>query len=389
MKTPSNILIVDDIEKNRNLLSDMILTLGHTPVLAENGLSALTQTKEQPPDLILLDILMPEMDGYEVLNRIKSSITLRSIPVIMITAVDDMKNAVQCIEKGADDYLIKPFNPTLLKARIGACLEKKQLRDQEENYQIKIEELLKTVQEDLIMGAIIQKRFLTSEEDTKRIFKKAGFGVTIFNKAPQTISGDFYYAKPIDKDSTGLFFADTCGHGIPAALISMRILSIIEQLRSPTSHPSEFLETVNSDIHKLLPPGRFVAGAYLILNLEGYSISSAGLPYPIVLRGREVEEVIIDNPPLGYGLTHSEETRGKLSSGDRFILYTDGIIEAVNKQEELYGKERLLECILKNARLPIKILKNKIIDSVLNFVGDASLEDDMTLIIIESEKGAE
>ncbi|HJP19602.1 MAG: hypothetical protein CMD96_04905 [Gammaproteobacteria bacterium] len=123
----ANILIVDDQKINRDLLQDLVVDLGHVPLTAENGLTALALLKEQCPDIILLDILMPEMDGFEVLNNLKDNSSLRHIPVIMISAVDEIKSVVRCIEKGADDYLTKPFNPTLLKARIGACLEKYRL----------------------------------------------------------------------------------------------------------------------------------------------------------------------------------------------------------------------------------------------------------------------
>ena len=134
MTNSASIIIIDDNKETRNLLSDMIQTLGHIPILAENGLSALTQIKKRQPDLVLLDILMPEMDGYEVLSRIKGDSNLSHIPVIIITAVDDMESAVKCIKKGADDYLTKPFIPALLKARIENSLKKKRLQDQEKEY---------------------------------------------------------------------------------------------------------------------------------------------------------------------------------------------------------------------------------------------------------------
>jgi len=137
---PAEILIVDDNEANRDLLGFFALTLGHTPILAEDGLSALAKMRRKQPDLVLLDILMPEMDGYQVLAEAKADSSLHHIPILMITAIDDMDSVVQCIEGGADDYLLKPFNPTLLKARISACLERKRLRDQEEAYRRRIED---------------------------------------------------------------------------------------------------------------------------------------------------------------------------------------------------------------------------------------------------------
>lgn len=136
------VLVVDDNEVNRDLLTRRLQRQGHRIVVAENGRQALERIREQPFDLVLLDIMMPEMNGYEVLERIKSDPELRHIPVVMISALDDIESVVRCIELGAEDYLFKPFNPTLLKARISACLEKKRLRDQEQAYlkQLQIEQ---------------------------------------------------------------------------------------------------------------------------------------------------------------------------------------------------------------------------------------------------------
>ncbi|HEY9629436.1 MAG TPA: adenylate/guanylate cyclase domain-containing protein [Coleofasciculaceae cyanobacterium] len=128
------VLIVDDNEMNRDLLSRRLTKQGHRIVLAEDGLQALETLRQQPFDLVLLDVMMPGMNGYQVLEHVKSDAALRHIPVIMISALDDIDSVVRCIELGAEDYLFKPFNPTLLKARIGASLEKKRLRDQEQAF---------------------------------------------------------------------------------------------------------------------------------------------------------------------------------------------------------------------------------------------------------------
>jgi CheY-like chemotaxis protein len=126
------ILVVDDNEMNRDMLSRRLERQGYQSVLAEDGVQALERLPEAAFDLVLLDIMMPRMNGYEVLERIKADPALRHIPVIMISAVDELDSVVKCIELGADDYLFKPFNPILLKARVNASLEKKRLRDQEQ-----------------------------------------------------------------------------------------------------------------------------------------------------------------------------------------------------------------------------------------------------------------
>lgn len=137
-----HILVVDDNRMNRFKLSRVLEQQGHTVALAENGRQALEMIRVQSFDLVLLDILMPEMDGYQVLEHLKRDSALRDIPVIVISALDEMGSVVRCIEMGAEDYLPKPFDPVLLRARIGACLEKKQLHDQEQAYvrQLQIEQ---------------------------------------------------------------------------------------------------------------------------------------------------------------------------------------------------------------------------------------------------------
>ncbi|MEZ4717850.1 MAG: response regulator, partial [Caldilineaceae bacterium] len=124
-----HILVVDDNRMNRITLSSSLKLQGHTVALAEDGEEALAMTRATPYDAVLLDIIMPGKDGYTVLQEMKQDAELREIPVIVISALDEIESAVRCIELGAEDYLPKPFDPVLLKARLRATLEKKKLRD--------------------------------------------------------------------------------------------------------------------------------------------------------------------------------------------------------------------------------------------------------------------
>jgi len=125
------ILVVDDNDANREMLSRRLEREGHRVELADSGRAALNLLRSRRMDLVLLDVMMPEVDGFEVLRQLKSDESLRDIPVLMISALDEIDSVVRCIELGAEDYLPKPFDPVLLRARIGACLEKKRLRDRE------------------------------------------------------------------------------------------------------------------------------------------------------------------------------------------------------------------------------------------------------------------
>ena len=136
----AHLLVVDDNEGNRDMLGRRLERLGYQVAYAEHGLQALEMLRSRPYDLVLLDIMMPVMDGFQALERLKADTSLRHVPVIMLSALDDLASVVRCIEMGADDYLSKPFNPVLLRARIGASLEKKLLRDQEVLHLRQIEE---------------------------------------------------------------------------------------------------------------------------------------------------------------------------------------------------------------------------------------------------------
>ena len=143
----SSVLVVDDSEMNRDMLCSLLEADGHKTAVAENGRLAVELIKAKPFDLVLLDVMMPEMNGYQVLEHLKSDSSLRDIPVIVLSALGEIGSAVRCIELGAEDYLPKPFEPTLLRARIGACLEKKRLRDREVRLRNELEEWNKLLEQ--------------------------------------------------------------------------------------------------------------------------------------------------------------------------------------------------------------------------------------------------
>src|SRR5438067_1301326 len=148
------ILVADDKGINREMLCRYVTELGHQAAAAENGRSALALMRARPFDLVLLDVLMPEMDGYTALEQMKADARLREIPVIMVSGLDEVDSVVRCIEQGAEDYLYKPFDPVLLRARINACLEKKRLRDAERRRAEELERALrqlKAAQDQLVV----------------------------------------------------------------------------------------------------------------------------------------------------------------------------------------------------------------------------------------------
>jgi adenylate cyclase len=158
-----SLLIVDDDRQNRLLLAARLKSAGHVTAMAENGRQALEMLRAQPFDLVLLDLLMPEMDGYQVLARLQADDTLRHMPVLVLSAADDMDSIVRCIEMGAVDYLPQPFNPVLLHARVGACLEKKHLHDQQVTYLQQFQTLIMDKSKE-VMRAEASSLFMLDQE---------------------------------------------------------------------------------------------------------------------------------------------------------------------------------------------------------------------------------
>ena len=150
------LLVVDDNEINRDLICRQLERQGHTVTAAENGHQALDIMQTRAFDMVLLDIMMPEMSGYQVLQRLKSSDAHRDVPVIVISALDEMDSVVRCIQMGADDYLLKPFNPVLLKARIRMCLENKRLRELSEALELRnLKEEVQLIAESRAMQQVL------------------------------------------------------------------------------------------------------------------------------------------------------------------------------------------------------------------------------------------
>lgn len=224
---PGRILVVDDNPGNRDMLARQLERQGHTVASAEDGRVALAQLRESPFDLVLLDMMMPVLDGYGALLEIKNDPALRHLPVIMISALDELGSVVRCIERGAEDYLPKPFNPTLLRARIGAGLEKKRFRDQERLYVKTIEETQARLQAELTEAENYVRSILPAPLTSGRVLAD-------WRLIPSTeLGGDSFGYHWIDDEHFALYLLDVCGHGVGAALLSVTAANVIRNAALP------------------------------------------------------------------------------------------------------------------------------------------------------------
>ena len=254
MNEKATILIVDDNGINRNVLNDLVLSLGYKPIQAANGRAALSIMNNEPPHIVLLDILMPEMDGYEVLKQMKSDKDLRNIPVVMITAVDDIAIAAKCITKGADDYLVIPFNTTLLKARIAGSLEKKRLYDENAKLLNKVLKQQEQAECELELAEKVQKTMLPSREYYQN-FPQCD--IEAYYRPTSLIGGDFYHFMKYGDNEVAFLIADVSGHGPAAALIVAAIKSIVENERDNSPPPAQLMRNLNRKLFSMIPEDHF------------------------------------------------------------------------------------------------------------------------------------
>ena len=399
----NTILVVDDNETNRDLLSRQIEAQGYQVAVAANGQQALQMIQTGQYDLILLDIIMPEMNGYEVLKWLRNS-PWRHIPVIMISALDEIDSVVKCIEMGAEDYLSKPFNSVLLRARIGACLEKKRLRDQESLY---LDRLALANQEITSLNERLQAENirLNAELDVtrrlqqmmlpkeKELVEIEGLEIAGFMQPADEVGGDYYDVL----ESNGLVkigIGDVTGHGLESGVLMIMVQTAVRTLiENNETDPKKFLDVLNRTIYKNVQ--RMDSDKNLTLCLMDYqegklSLSGQHEEIIIVRSGGEIER--IDTIDLGFPLGLEEtiadfvfQIQIQLNAGDVVVLYTDGITEAENELGVQYGLERLCEMVRHNWQRSAKEVRQLVIEDLQQHIKEHRVYDDITLVVLKQK----
>jgi phosphoserine phosphatase RsbU/P len=285
------ILIVDDEPFNVDYLEQELEELDYATVSAANGQEALEKVGSESPDLVLLDIMMPVMDGFEALTRLKADANTRNIPVIVISANSDLKSVVRGIELGAEDYLPKPFEPALLKARISTSLEKKHLRDMEQLY-------LKSVERELDIARRIQRSILPNA-----VPLQAGFEMGAKMAPARAVGGDFYDFIPLGEGKLGVVVGDVSDKGVPAALYMALTYSLLRAEARRSVSPAHVLWAVNRQLLEMSVTEMYVTALYGVLKAdEGrFDYARAGQPAPLALdsQGQRIPIQMDPGQPLG------------------------------------------------------------------------------------------
>jgi len=375
MRNRTSILIVDDEPYNLDYLEQELEDFDCETRRATRGQEALEAVRDDAPDLLLLDIMMPGMDGFQVLAQLKDSQRWREIPVIVISAMDDMESVARGIRMGAEDYLPKPFDPLLLRARVSACLERKRLRDQELVY-------LHRISEELAWAWEVQSGFLPS---TLPVIPGWEFSATL--KPSRETSGDFYDLMPLPEGRLGILIADVSDKGIGAALFMVLSRTLIRTHAAQGEEPAQVLGTTNRHILRDIHTSQFVTLFYGILDPRTGSLiySSAGhTPAYIICAsaGQKVHTLPCTGMPLGILQDQAWQQRTvQLAKGDLLFVYTDGLTEAQSEQGEFLGTSRLLHALRASSQLSASAIEHAVLAQLDEFTSGASQSDDVAFAI--------
>ena len=371
-----NILAIDDSKLNRAIIKNTLLPLNMKVDEASDGAKGLKALDNNNYDLILVDIIMPNLDGFEFLSRFKKNIGNRFIPTILMTGLDDLNSKIEGLQIGADDYLLKPLNEKELVARVQSLLRLKTAHDE-------LYEKNKNYRKELFAAKKIQEYIIPSDFSRIPYPRISGRYLPI-----EDIGGDFFDCYSLPDSRYGFIIADVTGHGIPAALV-MTMSKLMFSEHSPYySSTRELLTLINSKIMPLLLDDQYITAFYLIYDHSRkiLTFTNAGHTHALYYRASSSRVLALDTEGLFIGITDSplyEEKSLRVETGDRLFLYTDGISELKGTGDSEFGENRLAKFIMAHPDLHGEEFCARLIEETDSFSHAIDRNDDIAFLNIE------
>lgn len=386
-----NILIVDDLPANLQFLNSILVERGYQVRPAINGQVALKIARKTLPDLILLDIQMPGMNGYEVCEQLKADDEMCEIPVIFISALSEIFDKVKAFSVGGVDYITKPFQAEEVLARVETHLKLHHLQQQlaKQNERFKAENV--RMKAELDISRRLQKMLLPTEKELSQI---DGLDIAGFMEPADEVGGDYYDVLSQD-GQVFIGIGDVTGHGLESGALAIMVQSSVRTLLASYQKldSMKFLTALNQMVYHNVQ--RMKAERSLTLALLSYRDGQ------LCLTGQHEEMIVvradgqlerIDTIDLGFQIGLEEnianfvaQTEVQLKLGDVAVLYTDGITEAENTQKQFYGLARLGEIICQNRQRSANDILEAVIDDVRQFIGEQKVFDDITLLVLKQK----
>src|ERR1700722_985428 len=357
------ILIVDDTEVNVLLLQSVLGAEGFRTLTASDGATARRLSRSEAPDLILLDIVMPGESGFETCAKLKSDPKTAQIPIIFLSAQDDVKSKVKGLKVGGVDYVTKPVHGEEVLARVRVHLRiGANNRAITRQHQARLEELRDA-----------QQAILVRPESCP----EASFAV--YYEPLEGAGGDFYDVVAVDADVFGYFVADVSGHGASAAFLTSAIKALLRQYTGPLFSPEDTMRGVDAVMRQMLGEEQYLTASYGHLNrrTRRLSVVSAGHPPLIIVRvSGKVDAVEMDGDPLGmFSALVLQRKELRVSPGDRFFLYSDGLIESSPGGGRRAGTSQLMKACVSHRGDPLSEAVLQIVAAVQ--LPEKPIEDDL------------
>ena len=377
-KSTSNsesILLVDDNPTNLQVLFQTLEGLGCKLLIAKNGETALSIAGKALPDLILLDIMMPGIDGYEVCRQLKSNPATEGIPVIFLSALGETEDKVLGLQLGAVDYVTKPFQPDEVIARVNTHLTIHRLKREVESQKDQLEHELEVVSE-------VQRKLLP-----KQLPAIDGFKLAVHYETSRYAGGDYYDIIKMPDNIWGFLIADAEGHSAPAAVLMAMTCALFRSYPGVPTDPADVLKYLNQHLCKVADPS-FMTALYAVYDAGSAALkfARAGHPQPMIYRFSENQTLELSCPgvfpmgiePYDVEIPVAETT---LQHGDRLLVYTDGLTERFNMEGKAYGEERLLHMLATDSTQDPREVVDAIMGDVARFAGRRPADDDQALLL--------
>ena len=368
----SRILIVDDTRANIDILVEALRNDYKLSVAVDGG-AALRSVEKSPPDLVLLDIMMPDIDGYEVCRQLRARDATRELPVMFLSALEDVKNKAQGFEVGGNDYLTKPFEVLEVKARVRSLLKANAYADA----------VREAMARDLRIAREIQMGILPA--DLAGLTKGTGLEIDAVIEPAREVGGDLYEVLRVSDRRVVVALGDVSGKGIPAALFMAVAMTVLRTLARQIAEPDEILRRLNDELVEENPRGMFVTLQCLVFDLDQKRVSCAGAGHHqlALLSPHHPPRLVCPSTGRPAGLmpfNPVERETLALETGDTFVLFSDGVSEAMNTGEAFYGEDRLLETLAACASERPKEIVTRVLADVRAFAAGAKQSDDITVL---------
>ena len=385
------VLVVDDMPENIALMTE-ILGDHYQVKVALNGKKALSIAQsDNPPDIILLDIMMPEMDGYEVCRKLKANTSTEPIPVIFVTAMTDIDNEEQGLNLGAVDYITKPVSPPLVLARVKTQLRLyNQNRHLDELVQQRTRQLAtetahrQKLENELQVSRDIQMAMLPKQVDGGITAGRCRVSAQL--RPAREVGGDFYSIFPISNNKMVFAIGDVSGKSVPAALFMARACTLLESIGNEEHSPEKIMFKMNQALYRNNDECMFVTIGCGVIDTQNGQLNytSAGHDPPILIQqdGSALMLDVSGGPLIGiYESAEYTQSTTHILPGEMIMLYTDGITEAFNSEGNMFTDKRLIEAV-SDSMQTTDVLVDTLIRKVDDFCEGADQSDDITVVAV-------